>query len=63
MRHLIASELVGDQHPKRRALPLEEFAEEPLGGLGVAPARDDDVEDVAVPVDGPPQVVTTALST
>ena len=48
MRHCITAELVGDQHSRRRALPLEEFAEEPLGGLGVAPARDEDVEDDAV---------------
>ena len=27
LRRLIASELIGDQHPRRRALPLEEFAE------------------------------------
>ena len=38
MRHRVIAELVGDQHPRRRALLLEEFAEEPLGGLGVAPA-------------------------
>src|SRR6476660_3041323 len=61
MRRLIASELIGVQHPRRRALPLEEFAEEPLGGLGVGPARDEDVEDVAVLVDGPPQILTTAV--
>ena len=36
MRHCVTAELVGDQHPRRRALPLEEFAEEPLGGLGAA---------------------------
>jgi hypothetical protein len=31
MRHCVTAELVGDQHPRRRALPLEEFAEEPRG--------------------------------
>ena len=51
MRHWVTAELVGDQHPKRR-VPPEEFAEGPLGGLGVAPARDEDVEDVAVDRDG-----------
>src|SRR5262245_15030334 len=61
MRRLIASELIGDQHPRRRALPLEEFAEEPLGGLSVATALAEDVEDVAVLVDGPPQILTTAV--
>jgi len=46
MRRLIDAELVGDQHPRRRALPLEEFAEEPLGGLGIPARLDEDVEDV-----------------
>jgi hypothetical protein len=61
MRHRVTAELVGDQHPRRRALPLEEFAEEPLGGLGVPARLDQDVEDVAVPVDGPPQLLPTAV--
>jgi hypothetical protein len=54
VRHLVAGELVGDQHPRYPALPLEEFAEEPLGGIGIPAGLDQDVEDVAVLVDGPP---------
>src|SRR4029079_1075347 len=46
---------------RRRALRLEEFAEEPLGGLGVPARWDQDVEDVAVLVDGPPQILPTAV--
>ena len=61
MRHCVTAERVGDQHPKRRALPLEEFAEEPLGGLGVPAGLDQDVEDVAVLIDGPPQLLPTAV--
>ena len=57
--HCVTAERVGEQHPSRRALPLEEFAEAPRGGLGVAPAED--VEDVAVLVDGPPQMLPTAV--
>ena len=46
---------------QERALPLEEFAEEPLGGLGIPARLDQDVEDVAVLVDGPPRLLTTAV--
>ena len=59
MRHLRASELVGDRHPRYPALLGQQLTEEPLGGLGVPARLDQDVEDVAVLVDGPPQVVTT----
>jgi hypothetical protein len=61
MRHCVTAERVGDQHPKRRAPPLEEFAQEPLGGLGVPARVDQDVEDVAVGVDGPPQLLPPPL--
>ena len=61
MRRLIASELVGDQRPRYPALLGQQVTEEPLGGLGIPARLDQDVEDVAVLVDGPPQVVTTAV--
>ena len=61
MRHLIASELVGDQHPRYPALLGQQRTEEPLGALGIPARSDQDVEDIAVLVDGPPQVVTTAV--
>jgi hypothetical protein len=48
MRRAVAAELVGDQHPRRRALPLQKCAEEPLGGLGIPAKLDQNVEDVAV---------------
>ena len=61
MRHLIASELVGDQHPRYPALLGQQLTEEPLGGLGIPARLDQDVEDVAVLVDGPPQILPTAV--
>ena len=60
MRHCVTAELIGDQHPRRRSLPLEQFAEEPWRPWH--PARlDPDVEDVAVLVDGPLQILPTAV--
>jgi hypothetical protein len=61
MRHLVTTELVGDQHPRHRALPLEELAEELLRGHGVSAGLDQHVEDVAVLVHGAPQVVLRAV--
>src|SRR5574340_150137 len=61
MRHLVAAQLVGDQHPRRGALPLEELAEELLGRSSVSPGLDQDVKDVAVLVHGAPQVVAFAV--
>ena len=40
---------------------VSSLGEEPLGGLGVPARLDQDVEDVAVPVDGPPQILPTAV--
>ena len=37
------------------------LTEEPLGGLGIPARSDQDVEDVAVLVDGPPQILPTAV--
>jgi len=49
-----------NQHPRYPALLGQQLTEEPLGGLGIPARLDQDVEDIAVLVDGPPQVVTTA---
>ena len=57
MRHSVASELVGHQHARYILQALEQFTEEPLGGLGIPARSDQDVEDVAVLIDGPPQIL------
>jgi DNA-binding transcriptional LysR family regulator len=40
------------------AAPLERFAKEPHGGLAVAAGLEQDVDDIAVLVDGPPEALT-----
>ena len=57
LRRGIARQLVGDQHPRRLALPLEQLAQQALGGSLVAPALHQHVEHDAVLVDRPPQPV------
>jgi len=51
----VALELVGDEHTRGFTLLLEELAEQAFGGLLVAPALNQDIENEAVLVDGTPE--------
>src|SRR6266404_6196695 len=44
----VALQLVGDEHTRGSTLLLEELAEQPFGGLLVAPALDENIENEAV---------------
>src|SRR5208337_1468804 len=56
----IAAQLVGDQHTRRSPLLLQELAEQAFGGLLVAPALDEDIENEALLVDRAPEPVLLA---
>jgi hypothetical protein len=62
LRRPVAFELVGDEHAGHVCEPLEEFAEEFLGGLLVAPTLHEDIEDVAVLIHGSPEVMRFAIN-
>src|SRR6201997_3860135 len=51
----VALQLVGDEHTRCSALLLEELSEQAFGGLLVAPALDENIENQAVLVDGTPE--------
>ena len=51
----VALQLVGDQHTRCATLLLEELAQQSFGGLLVAPALDENIENEAVLVNGTPQ--------
>ena len=53
----IALQLVGDEHTRGSTLLLEELAQQAFGGLLVAPALDENIENKAVLVDGTPQPI------
>ncbi len=57
----IALELVGDDDPGYVAQALEDLAKEALGNAFVAPRLDENIQYVAVLVDGPLEVVTSAV--
>ena len=56
----VAFQLVGDQHTRRSPLLLQQFAEQAFGGLPVAPALDEDIENKALLVDRAPEPVFLA---
>ena len=58
----VALQLVGDEHPRGSTLLLEELAEPAFGGLLVASALDENIENEAVLVDRPPEPVLLTYS-
>ena len=60
LRRGVAAQLVGRDDPRHILQALEQFAEEPLGGLRTAPALHQYVQHVAVLVHGPPEVMRLA---
>jgi hypothetical protein len=58
----VAFQFVRDDHPRHIGQPLQELAEESLRGLLVATALDENIQDMAILVDGPPQVVAFAMN-
>ena len=61
MSHPVATQFVGDQHPRHVLQTGEQLPEEPGSGLGVAAGGDQDVQDVAVLVHRPPKIMNRAV--
>ena len=61
MRDPIASELVGYQSVRCTLLPFEKFTEKAPGGSAITPSLQQYVDDVAVLVNGTPQIVALRL--
>ena len=55
LRSVIRPKLVGDHHPWRTALPLQQLAHQTLGCLGVVAALHQNIENETVLIDGTPQ--------
>jgi hypothetical protein len=56
----VAAQFVGDQHTRRPQLPFQKLAEQAFGGLRVAPALDQNVENKALLVNRAPEPVLRA---
>src|SRR5713101_2637027 len=57
----VAAKLVGDQTPRHTALPFQQFPEEALGCTPIAPGLDENVDDVPVLIDRPPEILLPTL--
>ena len=57
LRGTVALELIGHDDPRDVLAPFEELAEERLRGFLVPPALHQDIEDMTVLIDDPPQIV------
>jgi hypothetical protein len=53
--------VIRDDHPRHICQTCEEVAEESLRGLLVPPALHQDIENMAILIDGAPQIVTGAV--
>jgi hypothetical protein len=58
----VALQFVGDNHPRHIGQPLEELAEELLRGPFIPPTLDQDIQDVAVLIDRPPEIMMLATN-
>src|SRR5271166_218191 len=56
LRHAVASQLVGDDHP-RHLQALQQAFEETLGGFAIAPVLHENVEHNAVLIHGAPKIM------
>jgi len=57
-RCLVTSEFIGDNFPRHRCLAFKQFSEETQRCSFISVALHQDVDDVAILIDGSPQVLT-----
>ena len=62
LRHAVASQFVGDDHPWLVLQSDQKPFEEALGGFGIASPLNQDIEDYAVLINGTPEIVLDALN-
>jgi len=57
LRHAVASQLIGHDHPRHILQALQESAKEALGGFGTQPLLHENVEYNTILIHGAPEVV------
>ena len=58
VRGAVAPEAIGDEAMRDPAAPLEQLAKEPRGGVAIPARLEQDVDDLAVLVDDPLEILT-----
>ena len=61
VRSPVAAQLVGDQSHGLTLVALQQLAKKACGSPAVAPRLDEDIEDVAIVIDGTPEIVPPSL--
>ena len=61
LRRAVALELVRDDHARHIGEAFEQLAEKLLRGLLVAPTLDENVQDVVVLINSPPQIMPLTI--
>ena len=61
VRRPVAAQLVGNQPPRLTLLALQQLTEKACGSPAVAPRLDKDIDDVAILIDGTPEIVPLSL--
>ncbi len=61
VRHTVAPQLVGDDHPRFVLQSPEQLLEEALGGFRIAPFLNQDVQRNTILINGAPEIVLHAL--
>ena len=62
VRGAVAPEAIGDEAVRDTAAPLEQLAKEPRGGVAIPAGLEQDVDDLAILVDGSPEILTPAAN-
>jgi CheY-like chemotaxis protein len=62
VRGAVAPEAIGDEAVRDTAAPLEQLAKEPRGGVAIPAGLEQDVDDLAILVDSPPEILTLAAN-
>jgi hypothetical protein len=60
MRRPITAKLIGHQSPRRSSLALHQLAKKPLSGSAIATSLDQDIDHIAILIDGAPQILLPA---
>ncbi len=61
VRRAVASQLVGDEPTGHATLPLQQLAEEALGGSPITARLDENVDHVTILINGTPKILTPTL--
>jgi hypothetical protein len=61
LRHAVAPQLVGHDHPRHLLQTLQQAPEEALGGFGISAFLNENVEHNAVLIHGAPKIMLHAL--